>query len=98
VAYWPIEINQSRTAYPMTKWSHFKTGRTILKMTCYRALGTINAASLDDAESDYSKMARTLKVGRLMRDLRLSVAGVALVLDLIEERDALERKLALIEI
>jgi chaperone modulatory protein CbpM len=32
-----------------------------------------------------------------MRDLGLNVAGVALVLDLIEERDALARKLALLE-
>jgi chaperone modulatory protein CbpM len=41
-------------------------------------------------------IARTRKAARLMRDLGLNVAGVALVLDLIEERDALARKLALL--
>jgi chaperone modulatory protein CbpM len=42
-------------------------------------------------------IARARKAARLMRDLGLNVAGVALVLDLIEERDALARKLALVE-
>ncbi|MEL6837804.1 MAG: chaperone modulator CbpM [Pseudomonadota bacterium] len=41
-------------------------------------------------------IARTRKAARLMRDLGLNVAGVALVLDLIEERDALVRKLAVL--
>ena len=44
-----------------------------------------------------SHIARARKAARLMRDLGLNVAGVALVLDLIEERDALARKLALME-
>jgi chaperone modulatory protein CbpM len=44
-----------------------------------------------------SHIARARKAARLMRDLGLNVAGVALVLDLIEERDALARRLALIE-
>ena len=43
------------------------------------------------------QIARARKAARLMRDLGLNVAGVALVLDLIEERDALARKLALME-
>lgn len=42
-------------------------------------------------------IARARKAARLMRDLGLNVAGVALVLDLIEERDALARRLALME-
>ena len=42
-------------------------------------------------------IARARKAARLMRDLGLNVAGVALVLDLIEERDALVRKLAVME-
>jgi len=40
-------------------------------------------------------IARARKAARLMRDLGLNVAGVALVLDLIDERDALVRKLAM---
>lgn len=44
-----------------------------------------------------SHIARARKAARLMRDLGLNVAGVALVLDLIEERDALARRLALME-
>jgi chaperone modulatory protein CbpM len=43
-------------------------------------------------------IARARKAARLMRDLGLNVAGVALVLDLIEERDALARKLALLDV
>jgi chaperone modulatory protein CbpM len=42
-------------------------------------------------------IARARKAARLMRDLGLNVAGVALVLDLIEERDALTRKLAFLD-
>lgn len=42
-------------------------------------------------------IARARKAARLMRDLGLNVAGVALVLDLIEERDALARKLAMVD-
>lgn len=42
-------------------------------------------------------IARARKAARLMRDLGLNVAGVALVLDLIEERNALVRKLALLD-
>ena len=42
-------------------------------------------------------IARARKAARLMRDLGLNVAGVALVLDLIEERDALARKLVIME-
>jgi chaperone modulatory protein CbpM len=40
-------------------------------------------------------IARARKAARLMRDLGLNVAGVALVLDLIEERDRLARRLAM---
>lgn len=42
-------------------------------------------------------IARARKAARLMRDLGLNVAGVALVLDLIDERDALARRLAVME-
>lgn len=48
-------------------------------------------------EFDRVHIDRARKAARLMRDLRLNVAGVALVLDLIEERDALARKLALMD-
>lgn len=41
-------------------------------------------------------VARARKAARLMRDLGLNVAGVALVLDLIDERDALARKLVML--
>ncbi|PUB15611.1 chaperone modulator CbpM [Yoonia sediminilitoris] len=42
-------------------------------------------------------IARARKASRLMRDLGLNFAGVGLVLDLIEERDALARKLAMFD-
>ena len=43
-------------------------------------------------------ISRARHAARLMRDLGLNVAGVALGLDLIEERDALVRKLALMNV
>lgn len=43
-------------------------------------------------------IARTRKAARLMRDLGLNLAGVALVLDLIEERDRLARRLAMLDV
>ncbi|WP_296431644.1 chaperone modulator CbpM [Yoonia sp.] len=42
-------------------------------------------------------IARARKASRLMRDLGLNFKGVALVLNLIEERDALAHKLAMLE-
>ncbi|PJI84308.1 chaperone modulatory protein CbpM [Yoonia maricola] len=53
------------------------------------------AQSAPEWEFTPPHIARARKAARLMRDLGLNVAGVALVLDLIEERDALARKLAL---
>ncbi len=55
------------------------------------------ARSSPEWEFTPSHIARARKAARLMRDLGLNVAGVALVLDLIEERDALARRLALME-
>lgn len=43
-------------------------------------------------------IARARKAARLMRDLGLNVAGVAVVLDLLEERDRLVRKLAMMDV
>ena len=45
-----------------------------------------------------SHVARARKAARLMRDLGLNFPGVALVLDLIDERDALARRLATLEV
>lgn len=39
-------------------------------------------------------IARAKRASRLMRDLGVNVAGIALVLDLLDERDAMLRKLA----
>jgi chaperone modulatory protein CbpM len=52
------------------------------------------AQTASEWEFTPTHIARARKAARLMRDLGLNVAGVALVLDLIEERDALARKLA----
>lgn len=43
-------------------------------------------------------IARAKKARRLGRDLGVNVAGIALILDLLEERDALRRQLAQMEI
>lgn len=39
-------------------------------------------------------IARAKRAGRLNRDLGINAAGVAVVLELLEERDAMKRKLA----
>jgi chaperone modulatory protein CbpM len=61
--------------------------------------GVVTPITRADAEWEFTPVhiARARKAARLMRDLGLNVAGVALVLDLIEERDALTRKLALMD-
>jgi chaperone modulatory protein CbpM len=41
-----------------------------------------------------ASIARAKKARRLNRDLGINIAGVALVLDLLEERDAMMRRLA----
>lgn len=58
--------------------------------------GVVSPVTHNAAEWEFTAahIARARKAARLMRDLGLNVAGVALVLDLIEERDALARKLA----
>ncbi len=62
--------------------------------------GVVTPITRTDAEWEFTPahIARARKAARLMRDLGLNVAGVALVLDLIEERDALTRKLALMDV
>jgi chaperone modulatory protein CbpM len=45
-----------------------------------------------------ANIARAKKASRLKRDLGVNVAGVALVLSLLEERDAIRRRLAHYEI
>lgn len=42
-------------------------------------------------------IARARKARRLQRDFELNAAGIALILDLLEERDALRRALAVTE-
>lgn len=61
--------------------------------------GVVSPVTRSAAELEFAPkhIARARKAARLMRDLGLNVAGVALVLDLIEERDALARKLAILE-
>ncbi|MEH6832440.1 MAG: chaperone modulator CbpM [Sulfitobacter sp.] len=44
-----------------------------------------------------TSIVRAKKAHRLNRDLGVNTAGVALVLDLLEERDAILRRLALLE-
>lgn len=51
----------------------------------------------DEWQFKPAHIARARKASRLMRDLGVNFAGVALVLDLIEERDALARKLAMFD-
>lgn len=61
--------------------------------------GVVAPVTLAAPEWEFTPIhiARARKASRLMRDLGLNFAGVALVLDLIDERDALARKLARLE-
>jgi chaperone modulatory protein CbpM len=61
--------------------------------------GVVAPITLSTPEWEFSPthIARARKAARLMRDLGLNVAGVALVLDLIEERDRLARRLAVLD-
>jgi len=68
----------------------------IIRLVEYGVVAPV-ATTAPEWEFTPPHIARARKAARLMRDLGLNVAGVALVLDLIEERDALARKLALME-
>ncbi len=68
----------------------------VVKLVEYGVVAPVTDAA-PEWEFTPTHIARARKAARLMRDLGLNVAGVALVLDLIEERDALARKLALFE-
>lgn len=61
--------------------------------------GVVTPVTHDGPEWQFTPphIARARKAARLMRDLGLNVAGVALVLDLIEERDALVHRLAMLD-
>jgi hypothetical protein len=67
------------------------------KTTCYQYFGMPKTTNLYAAECGQHKVARARKAAHLMRDLRLNLSGATLLLDLIEERDALARKLALMD-
>jgi len=68
----------------------------IIRLVDYGVVTPVSAAA-SEWEFTPPHIARARKAARLMRDLGLNVAGVALVLDLMEERDALARKLAIME-
>lgn len=71
----------------------------VIRLVEYGVVIPITPISKTAAEWAFAPVhiARARKAARLMRDLELNVAGVALVLDLIDERDALARRLALTE-
>lgn len=54
-------------------------------------------ASVESWSFQGVSIARAKRAGRLNRDLGINAAGVALVLELLEERDAMLRKLAWLE-
>jgi chaperone modulatory protein CbpM len=55
---------------------------------------TPHGHAVEDWQFFGTSIARAKKARRLNRDLGINVAGVALVLDLLEERDAVLRRLA----
>lgn len=89
-----VDVIETLTLSELTMFCHTSADWVI--MLVEHGVVTPVRRTAPEWEFTATHIARARKAARLMRDLGLNVAGVALVLDLIEERDALARKLALV--
>lgn len=89
-----VDIIETLSLSELTRFCN-TTSEWVVRLVEYGVVAPVATAG-PEWEFSPPHIARARKAARLMRDLGLNVAGVALVLDLIEERDALARKLALI--
>lgn len=87
-----IEIIETLTLGELSHFCHVQAD-WVVSLVDY---GVLDPLEVDAGEWRFTppNVLRARKARRLTHDLGLNLAGVALVLDLIEERDALARKLA----
>ena len=87
-----VEIIETLTLTELSQFCHVQMD-WVVSLVDYGVLDPIGRDA-GDWEFTPPNVLRARKARRLTHDLGLNLAGVALVLDLIEERDALARKLA----
>jgi len=87
-----IEIIETLTLNELGQFCHVQTD-WLVTLVNYGVLEPLGGGA-SDWRFSAPNVLRARKARRLTHDLGLNMAGVALVLDLIEERDALSRKLA----
>ncbi|MBE0414004.1 chaperone modulator CbpM [Yoonia sp.] len=87
-----IEIIETLTLGELSHFCHVRTD-WVVSLVDYGVLDPLGGHA-SDWRFTPPNVLRARKARRLTHDLGLNLAGVALVLDLIEERDALARKLA----
>lgn len=87
-----IEIIETLTLTELSQFCHVQAD-WVVSLVDYGVLDPLGADA-SDWKFTPPNVVRARKARRLTHDLGLNLAGVALVLDLIEERDALARKLA----
>lgn len=82
----------------MTELCHFCDADSawVVELVEHGALDPHDTTSIE-WEFHAIAIARARKARRLQRDLAVNVAGIAVILDLLEERDALRRALAVAE-
>ncbi len=87
-----VEVIEALTLTELSQFCHVKVD-WVVALVDY---GVLDPLGRDASDWRFSppNVLRARKARRLTHDLGLNLAGVALVLDLIEERDALSRKLA----
>jgi chaperone modulatory protein CbpM len=87
-----IEIIETLTLTELSRFCHVQAD-WVISLVDYGVLDPLGV-NVSDWRFTPPNVVRARKARRLTHDLGLNLAGVALVLDLIEERDALARKLA----
>lgn len=87
-----VEIIETLTLTELSHFCHVQT-EWVIALVDY---GVLDPLGRDASDWRFTppNVLRARKARRLTHDLGLNLAGVALVLDLIEERNALARKLA----
>lgn len=87
-----VEIIETLTLTELSHFCHVQTD-WVVSLVDYGVLDPMGREA-SDWQFTPPNVLRARKARRLTHDLGLNLAGVALVLDLIEERNALARKLA----
>jgi chaperone modulatory protein CbpM len=89
------EVVQELTVTELSRFCQVE--RTTILALVEHGILTPSGASQEEWAFDTSGIQRAVKARRLEQDLGLNLAGIALVLDLLEERAALLRRLHALE-